>query len=46
MTDLERLKKLLDDFGVGYSVERRDLQYVLVLEAHRHAKVTGYCVFF
>lgn len=42
MSDLERLKQMFRDFGIGFKEEKRESNVVITIETHIHAKVTGY----
>lgn len=46
MTDFEKWEQFLDDFGIGYNVETRDGQPVLIVMEQGLSNVSGYNGFF
>lgn len=46
MSDLEKLKALLDDFGVGYKTKSTEDGGTCIECAEGHEKVSGYSGFF
>ena len=44
MTDFEKMKSLLDEFGVGYALESAEDDNRITCQ-YNHEKVIGYCFY-